>query len=78
LWIYLVPQKMAAFLIINGILLMLISILAGWDSNRTDVVLFSPMFVLLQTLDLFILLGSFWKTVVLGRHDHEWNQCDRY
>jgi hypothetical protein len=36
------------------------------------------MFVLLQTLDLFILLRSFWKTVVRGRDDHAWNQCDRY
>jgi len=77
-WVYLVPQKIAAFIIINGILLMLISILAGWDSKRTDVVLFSPVFVLLQTLDLFILLRSFWKTVVRGRHDHAWNQCARY
>src|SRR5215510_16504973 len=72
-WVYLVPQKIAAFIIINGILLMLISILAGWDSKRIDVVLFSPVFVLLQTLDLFILLGSFWKTVVRGKHDHAWN-----
>jgi poly-beta-1,6-N-acetyl-D-glucosamine synthase len=78
LWTYLVPKKIAAFIIINGILLMLISILAGWDSKRTDVVLFSPVFVLLQTLDLFILLRSFWKTVMRGRHDHAWNQCDRY
>lgn len=78
LWVYLVPQKMAAFIIINSILLMFISILAGWDSKRTDVVLFSPIFVLLQTLDLFILLRSFWKTVVRGQHDDAWNQCDRY
>jgi hypothetical protein len=78
LWVYLVPRKMAAFIIINGILLVLISTLAGWDSKRADVVLFSPMFVLLQTLDLFILLRSFWKTVVCGKHDHAWNQCDRY
>jgi biofilm PGA synthesis N-glycosyltransferase PgaC len=78
LWVYLVPQKVAAFIIINSILLMLISILAGWDSKRTDVVLFSPIFVLLQTLDLFILLRSFWKTVVRGGHDHAWNQCERY
>lgn len=78
LWVYLVPHKLAAFIIINGILLMLISILAGLDSKRTDVVLFSPIFVLLQTLDLFILLRSFWKTVVRGRQDHAWNQCDRY
>jgi poly-beta-1,6-N-acetyl-D-glucosamine synthase len=78
LWMYLVPQKIAAFIIINGVLLMLISILAGWDSKRSDVVLFSPIFMLLQTLDLFILLRSFWKTVVRGWHDHTWNQCDRY
>jgi poly-beta-1,6-N-acetyl-D-glucosamine synthase len=78
LWVYLVPEKLAAFIIINGILLMLISLAAGWDSKRTDVVLFSPMFVLLQTLDLFILLRSFWKTVVRGRHEHAWNQCARY
>jgi biofilm PGA synthesis N-glycosyltransferase PgaC len=78
LWVYLAPQKIAAFIIINSVLLMLISILAGWDSKRTDVVLFSPMFVLLQTLDLFILLRSFWSTVVRGQHDHTWNQCVRY
>ncbi|MBV9181970.1 MAG: glycosyltransferase family 2 protein [Acidobacteria bacterium] len=78
LWVYLVPQKMAAFIIINTILLMLISILAGWDSRRIDVVLFSPMFVLLQTLDLFILLRSFWRTVVRSQDDHAWNQCARY
>jgi len=78
LWIYLVPHKLVAFIVINGILLMLISVAAGWDSRRTDVVLFSPLFVLLQTLDLYILLSSFWKTMVLGRHDHSWNQCARY
>jgi cellulose synthase/poly-beta-1,6-N-acetylglucosamine synthase-like glycosyltransferase len=78
LWAYWAPQKMAAFIIINGILLMFISILAGCDSKRTDVVLFSPIFVLLQTLDLFILLRSFWRTVVRGQHDHAWNQCARY
>jgi poly-beta-1,6-N-acetyl-D-glucosamine synthase len=78
LWVYLVPHKLASFVIINGILLMFISILAGWDSKRYDVVLFSPIFMLLQTLDLYILLRSFWKTVVRGRHDHAWNQCVRY
>lgn len=78
LWVYLVPQKIAAFIIINGVLLMLISIMAGWDSKRTDVVLFSPIFVFLQTLDLFILLRSFWKTVVRGGYEHAWNQCERY
>jgi len=78
LWVYLVPQKIAAFIVINSILLMFISILAGWDSKRTDVVLFSPLFVLLQTLDLFILLRSFWRIVMRGRHEHGWNQCVRY
>ena len=78
LWLYLVPQKMAAFIIVNSIVLMFISVLAGWESRRIDVVLFSPLFVFLQTLDLFILLRSFWSTVVRGRHEHAWNQCARY
>jgi len=72
------PHKMAAFFILNAILLMLISILAGWDTKRYDVVIFSPIFVLLQSLDLYILLLSFYKTVVRGRRDHAWNQCARY
>jgi biofilm PGA synthesis N-glycosyltransferase PgaC len=78
LWAYLAPRKVAAFVVINSLLLMLISVLAGWDSRRWDVILCSPVFVLLQTLDLFILLRSFWITVVRGRQEHAWNHCVRY
>ena len=66
------------FALVNGFLLVLISFLAGYDTRRFDVILFSPLFVFLQTLDLFILLRSFVKTVVLRRHDGAWNHCARY
>ena len=78
LWMYLVPRKVMAFLAINFGVLVFISLLAGLDSKRKDVVIFSPLFVLLQILDLGILLRSFWKVVVRGRQEHAWNQCVRY
>lgn len=78
LWMYLVPRKLLAFFLINFLVLVFISILAGVDSKRKDVVIFSPVFVLLQTLDLIILLRSFWKIVVCDRRERAWNQCVRY
>jgi len=78
LWAYLVPRKLFMFVTINSLVLMFISLLAGWDSKRKDVILFSPLFVLLQTLDLVILLRSFWKIVVCGRQEHAWNMVARY
>ncbi len=62
----------------SRLLLVFSSFLAGYETKRFDVILFSPVFVFLQTLDLFILLRSFVKTVVLSRHDHAWNHCARY
>ncbi len=78
LWAYLVPRKLFMFVTVNSLVLMFISLLAGWDSKRKDVILFSPLFVLLQTLDLVILLRSFWKIVVCGRQEHAWNMVARY
>jgi poly-beta-1,6-N-acetyl-D-glucosamine synthase len=78
LWIYLVPWKLFAFCVINFLVLVFISALAGLDAKRKDVVIFSPVFVLLQMLDLAILLRSFWKIVVCDRREHAWNQCVRY
>jgi len=78
LWICLIPRKVEMFALLNSLLLVLISFLAGYDTKRFDVILFSPAFVFLQTLDLFILLRSFIKTVVLRRHDRAWNHCARY
>jgi len=77
-WIYLIPRKVEMFVLLNSLLLVFSSFLAGYDTKRFDVILFSPVFVFLQTLDLFILLRSFVKTVVLSRHDHDWNHCARY
>jgi poly-beta-1,6-N-acetyl-D-glucosamine synthase len=78
LWVFLVPQKLFAFCVINFFVLVFISVLAGIDAKRKDVVIFSPVFVLLQILDLVILLSSFWKIVVCGRREDAWNQCVRY
>lgn len=78
LWMYLAPGKLMAFCVINFLVLVFISVLAGLDSKRMDVVMFSPAFVLLQTLDLVILLRSFWKIVDCDRQEHAWNQCVRY
>jgi len=77
-WIYLIPRKVEMFVLLNSLLLVFSSFLAGYDTKRFDVILFSPVFVFLQTLDLFILLRTFAKTVVLSRHDHAWNHCARY
>ena len=77
-WIYLIPRKVEMFVLLNSLLLILSSFLAAYDTKRFDVILFSPVFVFLQTLDLFILLRTFAKTVVLSRHDHAWNHCARY
>src|SRR5262249_23952831 len=78
LWIYLIPRKVEMFVLVNSVLLVFVSFLAGYDTKRFDVILFSTVFVFLQTLDLFILLRSFVKTVVLRRHDDTWNRCARY
>jgi cellulose synthase/poly-beta-1,6-N-acetylglucosamine synthase-like glycosyltransferase len=78
LWMYLAPRKLVAFCLINLFVLVFISVLAGLDAKRKDVVIFSPVFVFLQMVDLVILLRSFWKIVVCDRLEHAWNQCARY
>lgn len=78
LWMVLFPKEYLVFLFVNAMSLMFIAAVAGIETRRWDVILFSPLYVLMQGLDCLVFLYSFWKTAVTGAQVTSWMAVKRY
>jgi len=62
----------------DGLALMLLSLVCAVSESRIDVFTSSPMYVLLRFVDCSVFLYSFWKTVILRKQVRGWFAVTRY
>lgn len=78
LWLCLWPRFVLGGMAFDAFIMSVISILCGLLDWRKDVILASPLYVVVRFIDCAVLLSSFWNTVVLRRNQKTWFSVQRY
>ena len=78
LWLFLWPKWIAIGLSLEYSVLLAVSVICALATKRWDVLMYSPLFVIARATDCYILVKSFFNTVVRRKKERGWNQVKRY
>jgi len=78
IWLLLWPHKVLRMLGIELAVFFVVAALVAIFQKRWDVLYSAPLFIIVRFIDCAILTWSFWRTIVLGKHDTSWNAVKRY
>jgi len=77
-WLVIWPHKVLTMLGIELGVFFGVAALVAFFQKRWDVLYSAPLFIIIRFIDCAILSYSFWRTIVLRKHDTSWNAVKRY
>lgn len=78
LWLLLWPTKVLHMLGIELAVFFSVAAIVAVCQKRWDVLWNAPLFIIVRFIDCAVLSYSFWRTIVLRKHDTSWNAVARY
>ncbi len=78
LWLGVSPRVAFYSVGMDGIVLVLLSVLCAFLDGRVDVLIYAPLYPLLRVVDCSVFLYSFWKVVVMRKQVRGWFAVKRY